>query len=49
MTSEWHALRELGTPELDDPGRVCLDLFAGMTVNSLGHCYPTIVDELVKR
>ncbi len=49
MTSEWHALRELGTPGLDDPGRVYLDLCTGMAVNSLGHCRPTIVDELVMR
>ncbi len=49
MTSEWPALRDGGTPEWDDPGRVYLDLFAGMAVNSLGYCHPTIVDELVKR
>jgi acetylornithine/succinyldiaminopimelate/putrescine aminotransferase len=42
-------VRDGGTPDWDDQGRVYLDLFAGMAVNSLGHCHPTIVDELVMR
>lgn len=40
-------VRDGGTPDWDDQGRVYLDLFAGMAVNSLSH--PTIVDELVMR
>ena len=40
-------VRDGGTPDRDDRGRASLDLFAGMAVNSLGHCHPTIVDKLV--